>query len=123
MASNFAFRPYGLSQSMTVGGGAPATISLVVQGVGATVTQVIVNSTGTVNIVPTAVRISNDGSASVFINFGTTAGTVSVSTTNGMKIRNGADAVFMPGGQPFLAAVCASTFTVTLSVTPGEGMT
>jgi hypothetical protein len=123
VASNFAFRPYGLSQSMTVGGAAPATISLIVQGVGSTVTQQIQGATSTTNIVPTAVRVSNDGTAACFINFGNTAGTVSVSTTNGLKIRNGSDVVLMPSGQPFLAGVCAGTFTVTLSITPGEGMT
>jgi hypothetical protein len=122
MASNFSFRPYGLSQSMTVGNGAPATISLIVQGVGATNTLQLVNATATVNFVPTAVRISNDGTAAAFINFGTSASTVSVSTTNGMKIRNGSDVIVMTSGQPFLAATCAASFTVTLSVTPGEGM-
>lgn len=119
MASNFSFRPYGLSQSMTVG---TATLSVVVQGVGSTVTQQLVNATATVNFVPTAVRISNDGTCAVFLNFGLTAGTVSASTTNGMKLRGGSDQVFMLSGLPFIAAVAASTFTTTLSVTPGEGM-
>ncbi len=121
MASNFAFMPMGLSQTMTVGGAASATISLVVVGVGQTVTTSI-GTTSTTNIVPTCVRISNDGTASAFINFGTSAGTVSVSISNGMRIRNASDGVFRTGNQAFLAAVCASTFTTTLVITPGEGM-
>lgn len=121
MASNFAFLPMGLSQSMTVGGATPATISLVLQGVGQTVTQQIGSSTAA-NYVPTAVRISNDGTAAAFINFGPTAAAVSTNATIGMKVRNGSDVVVRTGSLAFLAAVCASTFTVTLSVTPGEGM-
>lgn len=118
MASNFAFRPYGLSQSVTVGGAASATISLVAVAVGGTSTLALTGQ----NYLPPAVRISNDGTAACFINFGTSAATVSVSTTNGMKVRNGSDQVFMHSNQPFLAATCASTFTVTLSVTLGEGI-
>lgn len=122
MSGSFAFMPYGLSQSMTVGGAAPATISLFIQGIGQTVTAHVVSGTVTTNIVAKCVRISNDGTAAAFINFGTSAATVSVSTTNGLKIRNGSDVIVRPGGAPFLAATCASTFTVTLSVTPGEGI-
>ena len=123
MASNFNFLPMGLSQSMTVGGAAPATISLVVQAVGQTVTLQLQGATATVNYIPKSVRISNDGTASVFVNFGTTAGTVSVSTTNGLKIRNASDVILQTGGCAFIAAAAASTFTTTLSITPGEGMT
>lgn len=122
MASNFAFLPMGLSQAVTVGGGAPATISLVVQGVGNTNTLQITNATATVNYVPKCVRVSNDGTASAFINFGASAGTVSVSTSNGIRVRNGTDPIFQTGGLPIVAATCAGTFTTTLIITPGEGI-
>jgi len=118
MASNFPFMPMGLSQAMTVGGAAPATISLVVQAVGGTSTLAVTSG----NYVPKQVRISNDGTAAAFINFGASAATVSVTTANGMRVRSGADYVFTTGGLPFIAATCAGTNTVTLIVTPGEGM-
>lgn len=118
MSAQFAFQPYGLSQAITVGGAAPATVSLVLQGVGQTVTQALTGG----NYVPKAIRISNDGTAAAFINFGATAAAVSTGVTIGMKVRNGTDVIVRTGGAPFLAATCASTFTVTLSVTPGEGV-
>lgn len=120
MSSQFAFMPSGLSQSITVGGAAPATISLVVQGVGSAGT-LHVGITATANIIPKCVRISNDGTASAFINFGATAAAVSTSPSIGAQIRNSSEVIFRPGGLPFLAASCASTFTVTLCVTPGDG--
>lgn len=121
MASSFPFQPTGLSQAVTVGGAASATISLAVQPIGSTVTLQIGSTSTKTNYVPRAVRISNDGTAAAFINFGATAAAVSTGVTIGMKVRSGTDVMVMPGGLPFLAAVCASTFTVTLSVTPGEG--
>lgn len=121
MSKNFSFMPMGLSTAMTIGGAAPATISLVLQGVGQTVTQQIGSSTAA-NYVPSAVRLTNLGTAVTFINFGATAAAVSTSPVIGTPILNGASTVLRTGGNPFLAATCASTFTVTLSVTPGEGM-
>ena len=118
MAANFAFTPMGLSRAVTVGGAAPATVSLFLQGVGQTVTTTLVGG----NYVPRALRISNDGTAAAFINFGATAAAVSTGATIGWRLRNGTDAVVGTGGLPFMAAACASTFTVTLIVTPGEGM-
>lgn len=108
----------GLSAAYTVGGAAPVTVSLTLQGVGQTVTQALAGG----NYIPTALRFSNDGTAAAFINFGATAASVSVSPTIGMKVRNGTDVVVRTGKLPFLAMTCASTFTVTLAVTPGEGI-
>ena len=118
MSAAFAFQPYGLSQAFTVGGAAPVTTSLSVQGVGQAAAQALTGG----NFIPKCVRISNDGTAAVFINFGATAAAVSTGVTIGMKVRNGTDVIVRPGGAPFLAMACASTFTVTLIVTPGEGL-
>lgn len=118
MASNFAFSPMGLSRAVTVSGSAPATISLFIQGVGATSTVALVSG----NYVPRAVRISNNGAVPAFINFGATAAAVSTGVTIGMVIREERDVVVGTGGLPFMAAVCNSTQTTTLIVTPGEGL-
>jgi hypothetical protein len=117
MSSNFAFTPMGLSRAVTVGGAAPATVSLSLQSIGAT--GVIALTSG--NYVPRTVRISNDGTAAAFINFGATAAAVSTGVTIGMKVRNGTDVIAGTSGLPFMAAVCSGTNTVTLIVTPGEG--
>ena len=118
MSAAFAFQPYGLSQAFTVGAAAPVTTSLSVQGVGQASAQALTGG----NFIPKCLRISNAGTAAAFINFGATAAAVSVSPTIGMMVRNGTDVIVRPGGAPFLAMTCASTFTVTLSVTPGEGI-
>jgi hypothetical protein len=118
MSSNFAFMPTGLSRAVTVGGAAPATVSLSLQSVGAAGT--IALGTGT-NYVPRAVRISNGGTAAVFINFGATAAAVSSGATIGFQVRNGTDVIVGTGGLPFMASACSGTNTVTLIVTPGEG--
>jgi hypothetical protein len=118
MSSNFAFIPMGLSRAVTVGAAAPATISLSLQSIGATGVMALTSG----NYIPRTVRISNPGTAGAFINFGATAAAVSTGVTIGMLVRNGSDLVTGTGGLPFMAAVCGSTFTVTLSVTPGEGM-
>jgi hypothetical protein len=118
MSSNFAFTPMGLSSAVTVGGAAAATISLSLQSVGAAGTVALTAG----NYVPRALRISNPGTAGAFINFGATAAAVSTGVTIGMLVRNGTDIVIGTGGLPFMAAICATTLTVTLIVTPGEGM-
>lgn len=117
MASNFAFQAFGLSQQVTVGGANPVTVSLSV--LNGTVTAALANG----NYQPSGVRIVNEGTASVFLNFfATTGATVTVSAANGMRMLANAQQIFSVRGQPVIAAVCASTFTVTLCVTPGEGM-
>jgi hypothetical protein len=119
MASNFAFQPYGLSRRVTVGGGAPATISLDVVGLGGVTATV-----GGANRYQTpGVRIVNNGTASVFLQFGPSpAATVTTGVNTGMEMLSNSIEVFSVRGHQFLAAVCASTFTVTLGVTPGEGL-
>ena len=117
MSSNFAFQPMGLSRAVTVGGAAPATVSLFLQSVGATKTVGLTSG----NYVPRAVRISNGGTAVAFINFGATAAAVSTGVTIGFPVRNATDVIVSTGGLPFMASACAGTNTVTLIVTPGEG--
>lgn len=117
MASNFAFQPFGLSQAITVGGAAGATVSFALVAVGQTATLAVANA----NYIPNSIRIANEGTASAFVNFGTSAATTSVSVSNGMRILSNSVEVFTLKGLPFMAAVCASTFTVTLTATLGEG--
>ena len=66
-------------------------------------------------------RISNNGTASAFINFGATAAAVSSGAAIGFQVRNASDVIVGTGGLPFMAAACIGTNTVTLVVTPGEG--
>lgn len=117
MASNFAFLPYGLSQAITVG--AAVTVSLAVVGLGGVTASV----GGANRYQAPAVRIVNDGTAAVFLQFGPApASTVTVSTGTGMKMQANTVDTFSIRGLPILVAACASTFTVTLCVTPGEGL-
>lgn len=112
MASNFAFQAWGRSIAVTVGGAAPATVSL----------NVITLGNVTQTIVPSSIRIVNDGTAAVFLQFGESAATVSLTTSNGMKMLANSVETFGIKGAPFFAAACASTFTVTLGVSVGEGL-
>lgn len=119
MASNFAFQPFGLSQHITVGGGAPATVSFAVVGLG----NVTVSVAGANRYQAASVRLVNIGTASVFLQFGAPpAATVTVGTSTGMEMLSNSVETFSIRGQPILAATCASTFTVTLCATLGEGM-
>lgn len=117
MASNFAFRPAGLSTAYTVGGANTVTTSLFVVPVGQTATQ----SVALGNYLPAGCRISNIGTASLFINFAPTAAAASVSPVIGMQILPNTVETFTMTG-PFLVMACASTFTVTVGFTPGEGL-
>ena len=118
MSGSYAFQPFGLSRAVTVGGAAPVTISLSVVGVVQTDTLAVTNGF----YIPKCVRLSNEGTASVFVNFAETAAKISVSPTIGMRLLANTDVIFKHGGQNFVAFVCASTFTTTLSMTLGEGM-
>lgn len=111
MASNFAFQPMGLSQSVTVGGAAPKTISIACVQLGSVTSAVT----------PSSVRIVNDGTAAVSLQFAPNT-TVSVTATTGMKMLSASVETFSIRGQPIMAATCAGTATVTLCVTPGEGL-
>jgi hypothetical protein len=112
MASNFAFQPMGLSRAVTVGGAAPTTFSIAVTQLG-----------GVSFKPPSSLRVVNDGTAAVFLQFGAATGsTLSVNATTGMKMLSASVETFGIKGLPFLAAACASTFTVKLCVSPGEGM-
>lgn len=111
MASNFAFSPMGLSRQITVGGAAPTTVSFNLVQLGGVTTS----------IVPSSLRIAHEGTAACFIQFGPAVG-VTVSVNTGMKMLANTVEVYGIRGQPFMAAVCASTFTVTLCATVGEGM-
>ncbi len=118
MSSAFAFRPAGLSAAVTVGGAAPVTVSLSVLPVGTTVTTSLASG----NFIPNGIRIANVGTASLFVQFGPSAGSVSVSTTNGMQMLSNTVESFTNGGLPFMALTCASTFTVTVGYTVGTGL-
>lgn len=84
-----------------------------------TVTAVV--SSG--NYIPSGVRIVNEGTASVYLQFyATTGATASVSATFGMKMLGNTVETFNLRGCPVITAQCGSTFTVTLTATPGEGL-
>lgn len=113
MASNFAFSPYGLSQRVTVGGAAGSTISFTIVNLGGS----------TARLQPSSMRLVNIGTASVFIQFGAaTAATTTVGVNTGMELLGNTVEVFSVRGFQFMAAVCASTFTVTLCMSLGEGL-
>lgn len=118
MASNFAFQAFGMSQTVTVGGAAPATVSLTIRQIGVTNTLALTSG----NYPPGGVRIANEGTASVFINFAAASANATVSPTIGMRMLANSVETFRVSGTQFMVAVCADTFTVTLSVTPGEGI-
>ena len=118
MASNFAFLPYGLSSRATIGS-TPSTISFAVVGLGSITATVA----GANRYQPPGVRLVNSGTASLFVQFGPApASTVTVCTSTGLEMLPNSVEVFSVRGHQFLAAVCASTFTVTLGMTYGEGM-
>lgn len=118
MSSQFAFQAFGLSQAVTVGGAAPATLSLTVLN-NTTVTQTTLGG----NFQPDGVRIVNNGTASVFMNFyPSTTVSITVSATNAMQMLSNTVETFRVRGQPVIAFACTGTNTVTLSVTPGEGV-
>lgn len=119
MASNFAFSPYGLSSRVTVGGGTGATVSFAIVGLGGLTATVA----GATRLQPSSVRIVNDGTASVFLQFGApTADTTTVSLNTGMQMFGNSVEVFSVRGFQFMAALCQSTFTVTLGMSFGEGL-
>lgn len=117
MSSSFAFKPAGLSAAATVGGALPVTISLSVLGVGSTATAAITGG----SFIPQGIRIVNNGTASLFVQFGPSAGSISVSTTNGMQMLANTVESFT-SGLPFMALACAGTFTVTVGYTLGTGL-
>lgn len=93
---------------------------------GSTVNLAVTNSTGSVAL-PQAgnkglwnVRVNNLGSATVFINFGTSA--VTATTAAGMPITAAAPEVFsVPDGATHVAAITASgTATVYFTASTGE---
>ena len=119
MASNFAFQPFGLSQHITVGGANPATVSFAVVGLGGVTASVA----GANRYQASGVRIANIGTAAVFLQFGPPpAATVTVGTNTGMEMFANSVETFSIRGLPIMAATCASTGTVTLCATLGEGL-
>jgi hypothetical protein len=116
MASVTAFQPFGISTQIPVGSTAVTTSVSIING---TVTAALSGG----NYPPQAVRIANEGTASVYIMFHATTGvTASVSTSIGMKMLSNSVETFNVRGTPVIVAICASTFTTTLTVSPGEGM-
>lgn len=119
MASNFAFSPMGLSTAYTVGGANPVTVSLAVATGGTATTTLAVNAG---NYIPRGIRIVNNGTASLFVQFGASATGISVGPVVGMQMLPNSVETFSLQNRAFLAMVCASTFTVTVGATLGEGL-
>src|SRR5512146_136949 len=114
MASNFAFRPYGLSQMVTVIATA-GTVSLNLVKFGG-VTQSVTAG----NYPPATIRVANLGTVAAFIQLGASADTVTVSTSSGMPVLAQTVETFRLAGQTTLAHI--STGTSTLAITTGEGL-
>lgn len=119
MASNFAFQPFGLSQAVTVGGASPQTVSFSVVAVGSTTTLTL---SGGSAFVPSSIRISNLGTEAVFVNFAPSLAGASASPSNAMPILANSVENFSIHGYRAMALACASTFTVTVNYTLGEGL-
>lgn len=111
MASNFSFKPMGLSTNITVTASASTFSFSVVQSGGTTLTL----AGGNYN--PASVRIANDGTVPVFITFGNS--TVTTGLSGGLKMLAPSVEVFNVNGNPFMAVISGST--ATLNITPGEG--
>lgn len=113
MASNFAFQAFGLSQRVTVIASAAGTVSFTVIRSGG---QTLALAIG--NYAPSVVRISNGSPVSAFVQFGDSTVTVGVNT--GIEILPNSVETFKVVGMPFMAHISAGTLT--LGITPGEGV-
>lgn len=114
MASNFAFNPMGLSRRVTVTAGT-ATTTLAIVSLGNR-TQTVAVGAYPVN----GVRITNVGTASVFVQFGAGSDTVTVGLGTGLEILANTVETFRLNGQSAMAYTSAGT--TTLGITTGEGL-
>ena len=114
MASNFSFKPMGLSTAVTVTASLQTYSFSIVRSGGQTLT---VGASGG-NLMPQSVRIANLGSVAVFIGFGDS--TVTTGLSSGIAMLAPSVEVFGVNGSPFMAIICGSTSTI--NITPGEGM-
>ena len=110
MAQNFSFLSYGATSAAVVGGAA---------GLG-TVTI----GTAQTGLPATAIRVWNSGTSIAFIMIGTGVTlTVTGSAANGMPVPvSVAPFVLRTGGVATVQLGAASTFTTTIYVTGGEGV-
>lgn len=113
MASNFAFRSFGLSQRVTVTAAATTMSFVVTQIGGGTMTL----TAG--NYLPGTARIANLGGANAYIQLGGNA-TTTVGTTSGMPLIGNTVEYIRISGTPFMAHI--SDGTTTLGLTFGEGL-
>ena len=100
-------------------GTSPTVINTVGGAAGATT---MTFATTAVHGYPSA-RITNSGTANAFIQFITSANTVTVGVTNSQPVLASASVVLATGGMQAMAFNAASTFTTTIFVTPGQGGT
>lgn len=98
------------------------------QGVGATKSQTVGGAAGavTVTLSPSttglpldSVRITNAGTATLFVQFIASNNTVTVGVTNAQPILSNQSAVLATGGQPCVGLNASGTFTVTAFLTAG----
>lgn len=116
MASNFAFTPMGLSQRVTVSAAAN-TITFAMIGL-TSKTQTVASG---LYPVP-GVRIVNDGTAAVFLQFGpsATGTTVTTGLNTGMEVLANTVETFRLNGMNVMAYISGGT--TTLGLTVGEGL-
>lgn len=118
MASNFSFSPMGLTYCATVGGATPVTMTIDVRRVSNTATLAVTGG----NYPATGVRVANVGTAAMYLVFGSSGTNLTSTPSIGFPVMPNSVETFNIRGQSVVAAVCASTFTVTASFTPGEGL-
>lgn len=107
--SAYAFAPYSIvgTTQAAVGGAAGVTT---------------VTLTGSVAGQLDAVRITNVGTASLFVGFASSSSTQTIGVTTGMPILSNSTSVFRVYGNNLVQLLTASTFTVTAYCTPGIGI-
>lgn len=108
MAMNLsAFMPVGTPQSKSIGGAAGA--------------NTLTFSIGQTGLPITACRVTNLGTATLFVQFISSNNTVTVGVTNAQPVLSNQTQYFGTAGQPCVALNVASTFTVTAYITGGIG--
>ena len=100
-----AFQAVGATKNQTVGGAAGA----VTVTIGPSTTGLPLDS----------VRITNAGTAAVFVQFISTTNTTTVAVTNAQPVLASQSVILSTGGQPAIGLNASGTFTVTAYITAG----
>lgn len=98
------------------------------QAIGPTIIKTVTNVATTVTLGPSttglpleSVRLFNAGTVAVFLQFISTANTVTVGVTNSQILPTSVATILGTGGQPAIGILAGSTFTTTCYITGGIG--